>query len=327
MREPGSHGKSIAADEEKRERVVMNVQAEPMKQECRDERTVTPCNFRASGLLSNESTRQLRSMHETFARALSHSLDLFLGSPLEVKLIKVDQVNAREFGASVSAGNYLVPFGLHPMQDRVIAKFDNGLLFPLLDLLLGGPGDPLEHTRELTEIDEELFRSVTELMAAQLERVWKVCNVSVAPLASVKPALMGQLFAMEERVVSLHFEIRLATMTSAFELVFPMSFSSALVRSSHGDATRRSGMQTGGMQRFRDRLLQCQMPLSVDLPQLHVPLGDLVGLKVGSVLNLRAPIQTPILLHVSGHSLFEVTPVRRGEYKAAQLNKPGQSEV
>jgi flagellar motor switch protein FliM len=297
-----------------------------MKQENPRERTVIPCNFRASGLLSNESTRQLRSMHETFARALSHSLDLFLGSPLEVKLAKVDQIGARDFAATVSAGNYLMPFSLQPLQDRVIAKFENGLLFPLLDLLLGGPGEPLEHHRELTEIDEELFRSITELIAAQLERVWKVCNVGVAPLSSVKPALMGQLFAMEERVVALHFEIRLATTTSAFSLVLPMTFASALVRSGQSGGVRQSEMQRGGTQRFRDRLLQCEMSLSVDLIDLGVPIGDLVALETGNVLNLRAPVQTPILLHVNGYPLFEVTPVRRGEYKAAQLNRASQIE-
>lgn len=279
------------------------------------ERAVTPCNFRASGLLSNESTRQLRSMHETFARTLSHSLDLFLGSPVEVKLVKIDQMGAREFGAAMASGSYLVPFGLLPMQERIIAKFENGLLFPLLDLLLGGPGEPVEQIRELTEIDEELFRSVTELIAAQLERAWKVSNVSVSPLASIKSALMGQLFAIEERIVMMQFEIRLATTASAFSLALPMSFSSGLVRSSHNDVSRPNGRQ-----RFRERVLQCDMPLSVDLAELCIPLGDVVELEVGSVLNLRRPVQTPILLQVGGYPIFEVTPVRRGEYKAAQLN-------
>ena len=115
----------------------MRVPAEAKRQEAPRERALTPCNFRASGLLSNESTRQLRSMHETFARTLSHSLDLFLGSPVEVKLAKIDQIGAREFSAAMSSGSYLVPFSLLPLQERVIAKFENGLLFPLLDLLLG----------------------------------------------------------------------------------------------------------------------------------------------------------------------------------------------
>jgi hypothetical protein len=33
------------------------------------------------------------------------------------------------------------------------------------------------------------------------------------------------------------------------------------------------------------------------------------------------------LLQVSGQSMFEVTPVRRGEYKAAQLNRALNPEV
>lgn len=290
------------------------------------EHTVTPCNFRASGLLSNESTRQLRSVHETFARAVSHSLDLFLGSPLEVKLLSVDQIGAREFAGSLSASNHLVPFGLAPTQEKAIAKFENSLLFPLLDLLLGGSGEPLGMSRDLTEIDEELFRSVTELLAAQLERVWKVSGVSVTPLPSVKPVSIGQLFAIEERVVSFHFELRLVTVTSAFSLVLPMTFASALVRGTQSDATRRSGPPRDSVRRFRDRLLDCEMSLSVDLPDLRVPVSDLLVMTPGTVLNLRAPAQSKVLLNVGGSPFFEVTPVRRGQYKAAQLSNARHTE-
>lgn len=304
----------------------MKGQSEVKRQEDR-ERKVTRCDFRASGLLSNESTRQLRSMHEIFARSFSHSLDLFLGSPVEVKLTNVDQIGAREFSATLPVGTYVVPFSLQPLHERAVAKFDNGLLFPLLDLLLGGPGESTEHARDLTEIDEELFRSVTELMAVQLERVWKVANVSVAPLASVKPGLMGQLFAMEERIVTLQFEIRLATATSGFALAMPMAFSAGLVRNSQGEAVRRAENKAGATQRLRGRVLQCEMPLAVELPELPIPLGDIVSLEPGRILNLRVPQQRPILLQVGGFSIFEVAPVRLGEYKAAQLNRGMTSEV
>lgn len=305
----------------------MRVQVETKRPETPRERMLMPCNFRASGLLSNESTRQLRSMHETFARTLSASLDLFLGSPVEVKLVKIDQIGAREFSAATAPGSYLVPFSLLPIQERVIAKFENGLLFPLLDLLLGGPGDPVAQIRELTEIDEELFRSVTELIAAQLERAWKASTISVSSLPSVKLALMGQLFAMEERVVTLQFEIRLATETSAFALALPMSFSNSLVRSSHAETGRRNEVHANPRLRFRERVMQCDIPLTVDLAELNIPLGDVIELEVGSVLDLRAPIQTPILLRVSGHPIFEAIPVRRGGHKAAQLKCALKVEV
>ena len=287
--------------------------------------TILPCNFRSAGRLSNDSNRQLRTMHEGFARNVSHSLDLFLGSPIEVKLEAIEQVGSRDFVNSLAAGSYLVPYTLMPVQSRVIAKFDTELLFPLLDLLLGGTGDPMEEARELTEIDEELIRSVTELIGVQLERTWKACGVNVMPSASLKPALVGALFASEERVVSLHFEITIATTTAGMRLVLPMAFCNALVRSSHSEGARL-GSATSTVLPLRERLLDCTMLLSAELPDLEISVGELIQMQTGSVLNLRSTVETPVQLGVRGYPLFEMTPVRRGAFKTAQLGRSFQPE-
>ncbi len=289
------------------------------------ELTVLPCNFRSAGRLSNDSTRHLRTMHDTFARNLSHSLDLFLGSPLDVKLVGVEQVGSREFVTTLAAGTYLVPFTLLPLQSRVVAKFDSALLFPLLDLLLGGSGDPLDQVRELTDIDEELIRSVTELIAVQLERTWKACNVTVMPSVSLKPAMVGQVFANEERVVALHFELALGSTTAGMRLVLPMAFCNALIRSSHTDATRRIGRETASTLRLRDRVLDCTMVASAELAGLHISVGELIDMRPGSVVNLRTAVHTPVRLGVGRYPLFEMTPVRRGDRKTAQLGAPARA--
>ena len=289
------------------------------------QRSIHPCNFRTSGLLSNESTRQLRSLHETFARAFSHALDLFLGSTLDVKLLKVEQQGAREFGSSLAAGSYLVPLALQPLGERAVARFDNTLFFPLLDLLLGGTGDQQGAVHELTEIDEELFRSVTELMCVQLERVWKSVNTTVVPQASIKSLVAGQIFLLEERVVTLHFEIRLTNTTALFDIALPGQFAGAIIRGSQPEPAH-SDLQPDAQARLRKRLLNCTMPLAVTLPRLQVPLGDLLALEVGTLLNLHAPVQSAIHLQAGQHSLFDVTPVRQGASKAAQLNRERHDE-
>ncbi len=289
-------------------------------------RTIVPCNFRSAGRLSNDSTRHLRGVHESFARNLSHSLDLFLGSALEIKLMGVDQASSREFTASLVNSSYLVPFVAAPMQDRVLARFDSSLSFPLLDLLLGGPGEPDDQARELTELDEELLRSVTELMAAQLEKAWKSCQVAVTVAPSIKPAMVGQIFATEERVALVHFEMTVGTTTGALDLVLPMAFANALIRGSQTEATRRVARQATPGLRLRDRVMHCAMQTSTELHGLRLSVGDLVGLRCGDVLNLQAPVTTPVRLSVDGHTLFEVTPVRHGRRKAAQLGRVLEQE-
>ena len=290
------------------------------------EPNILPCNFRSAGRLSNDSIRHLRTMHETFARNVSHSLDLFLGSSLEIKLLTVEQIGSREFVASLAAGSYLVPFTLMPLQSRVIAKFDSALLFPLLDLLLGGSGEPLDSTRELTDIDEELIRSVTELIGVQLERTWKACQVNVMPSPSIKPAVVGQMFLTEERTVALNFEISLARSRAGMRIVLPMAFCNALVRSTHPESTRILGGDTVGALPLRERVLDCNMLVSAELTGLAISVGELIAMEPGTVLDLHTSVDNPVRLNISEYSLFEVTPVRRGTRKTAQLGLPCQPD-
>jgi flagellar motor switch protein FliM len=283
------------------------------------EPVILPCNFRSVGRLSNDSIRHLRTMHDTFARNLAHSLDLFLGAPLGVKLAGVEQISSRELAATLAQGGYLVPFTLMPMGARILIRLESPLLFPLLDVLLGGPGDAIEMTRELTDIDEELIRSVLELIGAQLERTWKSCSVSVLPAASVKPAMANQIFATEERMTAFHFDLTLGAMTTGMLLMLPMGFCNALLRSSMPEAARRLVGDAAGTQRLRERIMDCRMTLSAELQGARITVGEMLGMRPGSVLNLRAPLGVPVRLAVGSCSLFEMTPVSRAGFKTAQL--------
>lgn len=283
------------------------------------EPSVVPCNFRASGRLSNESTRHLRATHEAFARALSHALDLFLGTTVDVKLAGVDQIDTRAFLTSVASTGYFVPFAISSMQDRVLARISPPLIFPLLDLLLGGPGEPDDQPRELTEIDDELLNSVSELISTQLQRVWRSCGITLTPNASLKPALLSQVLSLDERITILSFEVTLASVSSTFELLLPVAFTNALVRASQSEATQRAPQNAPQRLSFRDRLFHCKLLASTELSGLRLSVGDLINVKPGDVLNLHASVATPLKLRIADRDLFEVTAVRHKKQKAAQL--------
>ena len=61
------------------------------------EPNVQPCNFRSAGRLSNESARTLTALHEVLARNLTNSLDVYLGTGLEVRLVDLQQLTMEEF--------------------------------------------------------------------------------------------------------------------------------------------------------------------------------------------------------------------------------------
>ncbi len=285
-------------------------------------RSVHTCNFRSAGRLSNENARSLTALHETFARNLTNVLDAYLGASLEVKLLSLDQLAIEDYIAGVAATSYIVPFSLNTVQSAVMMESEIGLVFPIIDLLAGGTGTDLEGGRELTEIDEEIMQSVVSVIARQVERAWQPMDVSLSPNHCIKSSVLHQYFPPNERVLLLMFEIDVKGTTGSFNMVSPTSFAGILTRQVKANQLRKRGrVRFFPRPNIRDRILDCDVLVSSDLPSIRVKVRDLVALEPGHVLRLRAPVKTPGMLTVEGCDLFEAIPVRNGSQKAAQLGQ------
>ncbi len=60
---------------------------------------------------------------------------------------------------------------------------------------------------------------------------------------------------------------------------------------------------------------------------MRVLVKDLIGLKPGMILKMKAPVKNPGRLTVEGVDIFEALPVRNGTLKAAQLSCRSQEPV
>ena len=146
------------------------------------------------------------------------------------------------------------------------------------------------------------------------------------PSPSLKPALVGQIFATEERVVSLHFEITLGRTQAGMRVVLPVAFCNALVRSSHHESGHL-GSETSSLLPLRERVMECNMKLSAELTGLEISVGELLDMRPGSVLNLRAPVEHAVRLSIQNYPVFEMTPVRLKGRKTAQLGRACHPEM
>ncbi len=291
---------------------------------------VSPCNFRSAGRLSNESARSLRTLHEVLARNLSNSLDVYLGTGLEVRLVSLEQLTMEDFKAKCAGKAYMLPYTMRPSTGTVLLEMEDQLMFTIVDLLLGGTGAKLEVARDLTEIDEEIMEGVGALIAQQIERVWPPLGSPLAAGKCLKSNMAHRLFPPTDKVLRIHFDMSVAGMTGSVFLAFPAALAGHLVRN------MRNEMTTGGSVRYlplaslQKRMLECRFSLSGDLPDLRVSVRELAQIQPGSVLMLAAPVAGPGKLALEGKLFFEAQPVRQGDTKAMQLLKrlnPEQSET
>lgn len=282
--------------------------------------TVLPCNFRSAGRLSNESARTLTTLHELLARNLTNSLDVYLGAGLEVRLVGLEQLSIEDFRSKCQVEGYMLPCAVQSSSNTVLLELDNGLLFTMVDLLLGGSGATPSGTRELTEIDEEIMEGVGELVAQQIERTWQPVSVELVPGKCVRPNLAHRFFPLTEKVLRVQFDVSVIGVTGTLCMAFPASLASHLVRNIRTDSSTSKSV-TGRMPRpsLQKRILDCRFSLSCDLPDVRVPVRDLARIEVGSILMFSAPVAMPGKLTLEGVNYFEAVPVRQGNIRAMQL--------
>lgn len=284
-------------------------------------RTVHTCNFRYAGRLSNENARALTSLNEKFAVNVATSLELYLGTSFQMKLLSLEQMAIQDHINTVGSNSLVLPCAPNLMESTLLMEMDISLVYPIIDLLLGGAGTASEEVRELTEIDEEIMQSVTVLIVKQMESSWRALNLALTPGRCMKPGMIQQIFKVNEKLVLLMFEMTVGGVTGPFNIVLPTSFVGFLLRhlkAAHSKKT--SSLRALPSSSLRERILDCDFTVAADITQMRALVKDLVELKPGMILKMKAPVRKPGRLTVENVDIFEASPVRNGTRKAAQLS-------
>ncbi|MGO8794589.1 MAG: flagellar motor switch protein FliM [Candidatus Sulfotelmatobacter sp.] len=300
-------------------RVASGRQDESRKPETR---SIKPCTFRQLGQLTGEQVAAVNGLHESFARSLTQSLGAYLRVTFEVNLVSVEQLAYNEFLERIPEVTYMVCFHVEQMSAAAAMQIDHALVFPLVDILLGGIGQCEVLTREVSEIEEQIMEGVARIVCRELEAAWTPLGTKLALDARQTPAQMQRFLAPTEKTLCLSFEVKLAEVTGMLNLIFPVSISNTLLRKLSADwsygrsrsADRRSGRMTV-------KMLDCPFTMVLGLPAIKLPINTVAGLVPQTVCNLGIPVRKPASLIIAGRETFEGNPVRQGRLRAAQIGQ------
>jgi len=284
-----------------------------------DQRVVQPCNFRSAGQMSEGYARFMTTLFETFARNVSNSLGAYLRASLEMVLASVEQMPVRDFLGEFQEAGFVAVLSVRPGDTAALMQVDTSLVFPIIDVLLGGFGTPPLRSREMTEIDEDIMEGVAQIICRQLEATWQPMGIAIRLDHHQQATQVQNVFPPNEKLTILTFEIKLNETSGAVNLTFPTSFASSMLREISADPRKKPCLRSGQQTRLRERLLACNFNSTMGIANLRVPLRDLVALRPGSILNLRSTVKSPASLIVGGREFFEAVPVRSGEQRAAHL--------
>ena len=282
-------------------------------------RTAVTYDFRRPDRIPKEQLRSIHLMHDFLARNLASSLGAYLRAYVTVSLVSVEQLSYGEFLQYLPTPTCISSIGMKPMEGNSVLEVNPSLVFPVLDVLLGGTGAAIaDATREITDIERSITEGVVRIVLHDLREAWApVAELNFTVEATETQPQLMQILSPNEAIVAIGFEITMGEARGMMNFGIP----SILVKMMGQRFEQQWSIQrTTGSQQERHSMqaLLKRVPLGVDtrLVGAKITVRDLLRLQQADVVSLDLPLRRLTELQINGKCKFKgeiiVVENRRG---------------
>ena len=264
--------------------------AQPMKK-------VSLYNFRRPDRVSREQMRTLHFMHDRFARNFSSSLSAYLRTITEVNLVSVEQLSYQEFLLSVPDPTCFNAISIRPLEGGFALEVNPQLVFPIIDKMLGGPGEPLKQMRTMTDIEQSIFDGVLKLLLDDLREAWRgIIDLEFKIQARETSPQLIQIVAPNEVVLLVVFEVKMGTVVGMVNLAIPSIILEPVANKF--DQEMYTGYKKSSNHEearlLMESLKRCDMTVCAEIRGTNLRLSDILALQVGDLIPLNQRFDAPM---------------------------------
>ena len=293
-------------------------------QEHKREAPAVKFDFRRPDRISKSQVRAIHLLHDTFVRNLVSSLSAYLRSYLTVNLVSVEQLSYAEFLDGLPSPTCIVSLGLSPYDGNGVLELNPSLVFPIIEMLLGGTGkSSINIQRDITEIEQRLLDGLFRIILQDLREAWKAVTVIDFTIESMEtePQLLHVL-APNEAVVSIGIEVRIGETVGMMNIALP-SIVIKMMRQKFDQqwSVRKTQASTTEQARILRVLRQATMVLEARMEGPSLTVQDVLSLREGHLLTFDFPIDHPVELLVNGTRKFTGYVVSTGKKRACQVER------
>ena len=270
-------------------------------------KTAVLYNFKRPDRISKDQLRFLQFLHDRFARNFSSVLSTYLRSIVEVDLVSIEQITYSEFLMSLPDPTFFCVLGVYPLEAKMAIEINPGLVFPIIDRLLGGEGEAIEEVRPLTDLEMDLMDGVINRALEELEKVWETVVEDIEFVVEVKessPHLI-QIVAPNEVVVLITFEIRIGEVKGMMNICIP-AIALEPISSQLGLEmfTGTKAISEEDRRKVLDHIERALVEMEAVLGRTTLTVEEILDLEEGDVVCLPNFVDTPIVVTVGGVEKF-----------------------
>jgi len=272
------------------------------------QRTATLYNFRRPDRVSREQMRSLHFMHDRFARNFSSSLSDYLRTSTEVNMVSVEQLSYQEFLLSLPDPTCFNAISIKPLEGTLALEVNPTLVFPIIDKMLGGPGEPLKVPRTMTYIEESIFDGILKLLLEDLRESWRgLADLDFRIQARETSPQLIQIVAPNEVVLRVVFEMKMGPACGMINLAIPSIILEPIA--GRFDLEMFTGPKKSSTydeaRQLMASLKRCPMEAAAEIRGTSLSLEEVLQLKAGDLIPLTKRFDSELDLCVDGIPRFK----------------------
>jgi flagellar motor switch protein FliM len=278
-------------------------------------------DFRSPDRIAKDQLRAIQMLHENFARNLASSLSAYLRAYVAVNLVSVEQIPFMEFTQCLPSPTSMIVLGMKPFDGNAVLEINPSLVFPILEMLLGGPGKMVRMTRKVTEIEQSILEGLLRIFLQDLRTSWQVVSNIEFSIENheTEPQLL-QILAPNEAVVAISIEIRIGEMAGMMNIGIPSIIVKMLRQKFDQQWSVRKTLATEEEHVRVLRLIRSAIiHLDARLQGPTLSVETLLDLTEGDILAFDYPAGRPVDVTVNGKLKYSGEVVTSGRKRAFEV--------
>ncbi len=295
------------------------------------EAEVIPFDFRLPNRISNNQSRSIRNIHESFGESFASYLVSKLQTIVTINVTSVDQIYYSEYVLSVSNPACLYTFDIKNSDIKGIVELNTDFALSLVDRLLGGNGLGTKSTKVITPIEQKVLATIAERIMLDLKKSWQIVGNYEFQLERFESDIdFAQITSPSESVMLISFEVIIGEQSFMMNLCFATySFDNLLSKLS---SQRISAVRpvkyhgTTSAEILSSHLYKTDIPVVVEFGKGKITMQELTELEKGDIIKLDTKITDEQIVKVAGKIMFTGKSGVVNNHKAIKVSKKLFSE-
>lgn len=288
-----------------------------------DEKQVKNYDFSRPTKFSKEHLRTLEIIFEHYGRLISTNLPVYLRKNVQVSVASSETVTFSEFSNALSNPSVLGIVNFAPLNGNIIIEISTNICYAMLDRMLGGSGQPLEKSRDFSDIELTILQKVLVMFTQQLREPWKNV-VEISPVLSrleTNPQF-AQVIAPSDMIAIVTLNMKIGDVEGMINICLPF-FTLEDVMDKLNTKYWFSTMQENHDEHYEEyiesMIRRVDIPIKAVLGKSTISVNDFLNLQVGDCIRLDSRVDTDMKVYVGNIKKFTALPGTDRDSYAVQI--------